>query len=70
MVIGTAERKRTDKMQFQLFFAVHVWRFALDFLVALMNFVLLALKGRNFIKDSYHDYMSKLDMSNHFLRKK
>ena len=45
MVIGTGGRKGTNKMQFRFFFAVHVWLFALGFLAALMNFVLLALKG-------------------------
>ena len=51
MGIGMGGRKRTNKIQFQFFFAVHVWRFALDFLVALMNFVLLALKGRKFLPE-------------------
>ena len=65
MVIGTGGRKGTNKMQFRFFFAVHVWLFASDFLAALMNFVLLASKGRIFITESCHDYMS-----NHFWRKR
>ena len=59
MVIETGGRKRTNKMQFRLFFAVHVWLFALGFLAALMNFVLLAMKGRkftrNFIEENRND---------------
>ena len=51
MVIGTGGRKGTNKMQFRLFFAVHVWLFALGFLAALMNFVLLALEGRKFLPE-------------------
>ena len=47
MGIGTGGGKRTNKIQSRFFFAVHVWLFALDFLAALMNFVLPASKGRN-----------------------
>ena len=69
MVVGTGGRKRTNKIQFQFFFAVHVWPFACVFLAALMNFVLLALKGRIFIKEFHHDNHDVIYMSNHFYEK-
>ena len=47
METRTGGRVETSKIQFQFYFAVHVWLFAWDFLAALTNFVLHVSKGKS-----------------------
>ena len=47
METRTGGREETSKIQFQFYFAVHVWLFALGVVAALMNFVLHVSKGKS-----------------------